>query len=99
MKFKPPTPEEVTEYAKSINFALDGVQFIAYYETRSWIPSGARKQMSSWKAAVKTWKCRAKKPVSIKKTVLCLCGCGKEAHFTYMDKHYYSSEHRNRMKG
>lgn len=34
-----------------------------------------------------------------KKSRLCACGCGKETNFTYGNKHYFSSDHRNRMEG
>ncbi len=36
--------------------------------------------------------------VSQKQPRLCQCGCGKEAHFTYLNEHWHSAEHRNRMK-
>lgn len=52
--FKPPTPEEVTEYAKSIKFALDGQKFCDWYEARNWMLG--KTKMKSWKAAVRTWK-------------------------------------------
>jgi hypothetical protein len=73
----PPTPKEVTEYALSIGFKLDGEAFCDYYETRGWIPSGAKKQMSSWQAAVRTWKrnTAAKQTPSVSKDKFCFrCG-------------------------
>lgn len=54
-KFKKPTPEEASNYAKSIGFQnLDGEKFCAYYETRGWVVG--KTPMKSWKAAIKTWK-------------------------------------------
>ena len=38
------------------------------------------------------------KKVTENKPKLCACGCGKEAHFTYLNEHWHSAEHRNRMK-
>ena len=54
--FKPPTPQEVTDYAKGIGFVLDGEAFCDHYEVRGWKPKGYRVQMSDWRAAVRTWK-------------------------------------------
>lgn len=54
--FRPPTPEEVTAYAKSINFELDGATFCDYYEARNWCIG--KTKMKSWPAAVRTWKSR-----------------------------------------
>lgn len=53
--FQPPEPEEVSSYAKSIGFALDGGYFLDYWETRGWMVRPGIK-MSSWKAAVRNWK-------------------------------------------
>lgn len=50
----PPTPEEVTEYAKGRDFELDGHRFCDYYEARGWKLSNGRK-MVNWQAAVRTW--------------------------------------------
>jgi hypothetical protein len=58
-KFISPTPEEVSEYAKSISFALDGKYFNDYYEARGWkLKNG---MMKDWKAAVRTWKANEEK--------------------------------------
>lgn len=54
--FVPPKPQEVTEYAKSINFALDGSTFCDFYEARNWCIGKVK--MKSWKACVRTWKSR-----------------------------------------
>ena len=54
-RFVPPTPKEVTEYAKSISFNLDGNHFVDYYATRGW-ELGKGRKMKDWKACVRTWK-------------------------------------------
>ena len=54
-RFKPPTPEEVREYATTINFNIDAEYFVDYYEGRGWFLKVGQK-MKSWKAVVRTWK-------------------------------------------
>ena len=55
-KFIPPTIEQATKYARSIGYwTFDYNVWYAYYETRNWCPSGSNKQMSSWKAAIRTF--------------------------------------------
>jgi hypothetical protein len=58
-RFVPPTPQAVTEYAKSIGFDLDGDHFCNYYEVRGWMIG--KSKIRSWKACVRTWKTRAVK--------------------------------------
>ncbi|MFA5321984.1 MAG: hypothetical protein WC373_04865 [Smithella sp.] len=53
-KFSKPLPSEVSEYAKSIGFNLDGQKFCDYYEAKGWVIG--KSPMKSWKAAVRTWK-------------------------------------------
>jgi hypothetical protein len=58
-KSRPPiprlTPEEVSAYAASIGFRLDGEYFIDYWESRGWkIKPGVL--MVSWQATVRNWK-------------------------------------------
>jgi hypothetical protein len=56
-----PSVDEVTEYMRQQGFQnpdLTAARFMDYYEVRGWIPNGARVQMKSWKAAVRTWKSR-----------------------------------------
>jgi hypothetical protein len=55
MIFVIPEPDEVTSYAKSIGFVLDGNLFCDHYEARGWKYNGGVK-MVNWKAAVRTWK-------------------------------------------
>jgi len=54
-RFQKPTSEEVSEYAKSIDFILDGQVFLDFYEARGWKYKGGV-AMKDWKAAVRTWK-------------------------------------------
>ncbi len=54
--FQQPTPQQVTEYALSIGFTLDGELFVAHYTANGW--KAGRNQMKDWKAAVVTWKKR-----------------------------------------
>jgi len=53
-KFVKPTPKEVNDYAKEINFNLDGDYFCDWNEARGWLVS--KNPMKDWKAAVRTWK-------------------------------------------
>jgi len=53
-KFSVPKPEEVTAYAKTIGFVLNGGAFCDHYESNGW--KVGRVPMTSWKAAVRTWK-------------------------------------------
>lgn len=55
-RFVAPTPEQVTEYARSIDFELDGANFVDYYSARGWMIG--KNPMKDWKAAVRTWKSR-----------------------------------------
>lgn len=57
-KFTKPSPEEVTDYAKTINFKLDGNEFCDFYASKGWIIG--KSPMKDWQAAVRTWKKHAK---------------------------------------
>jgi hypothetical protein len=56
--FKKPTDLEITDYAKSIDYDLDGKEFIDWYESNGW--KVGKNTMKDWKAAVRTWKRRNK---------------------------------------
>lgn len=58
--FVKPTPLEVSEYAKSIGFPLDGQYFIDYQDARAWKLKGGQ-PIKDWKAVVRTWKRNDKK--------------------------------------
>jgi hypothetical protein len=53
-KFVKPTAKEVNDYAKEIDFKLDGDYFCDWNEARGWLVS--KNPMKDWKAAVRTWK-------------------------------------------
>jgi len=56
-KAKPSSAQQVTEYAQSISFNIDGQAFMDFYEARGWkLNKGL--PMKDWKAAVRTWKRR-----------------------------------------
>lgn len=53
-KFKPPTIEEVQEYARDKGYsAVDAERFWDFYESKGWMV-GSNK-MKDWKAAVRNW--------------------------------------------
>lgn len=52
--FIKPTSEEVTEYAKSINYNLNGQTFVDFYDSKGWMIG--KNKMKDWKAAIRTWK-------------------------------------------
>lgn len=53
-RFVKPKPEEVTVYAESIDFPLDGNNFVDHYESKGWLVG--KSPMKDWKACVRTWK-------------------------------------------
>ncbi len=55
-RFQKPTAAEVTEYAASIDFHLDGEVFVDFYEQKGWMVG--KSPMKNWQAAVRTWKRR-----------------------------------------
>ena len=60
-KSRPASPQEVTDYAKSIDFELDGSYFVDYQEARGWKLKGGQ-VIKDWKACVRTWKRSNVKP-------------------------------------
>ena len=50
-----PTSTEVTEYAQSIDYVLDGDAFVDYYQSQGWKKANGRPLMD-WQCAVRTWK-------------------------------------------
>ena len=53
-RFVRPTPEEVTEYGRSIGYDVDGAKFCDFYTSKGW--KVGQTPMKDWKAAVRTWK-------------------------------------------
>ena len=52
--FQKPTPFEVEDYARTIDFRLDGRAFVDFYESKGWMIG--KSPMKNWQAAVRTWK-------------------------------------------
>lgn len=69
-KARPKNAQEVTEYAKSIGYNLNGQKFIDHYEACGWVYGLSRKPVKDWRACVRTWKNRETKdePPRIKGT-------------------------------
>jgi hypothetical protein len=63
-RFQKPKPQQVSEYAESIGFALDGEAFCDFYESKGWKIGTA--PMKCWQAAVRTWKRRQKADGTLK---------------------------------
>lgn len=53
-KARPKDANQVTEYARSIGFILDGQKFIDHYEANGWMRG--KNKIKDWKACVRTWK-------------------------------------------
>lgn len=51
--FRPPTTEEVREYCRSRNNAVDPEEFVDFYTSKGWLVGKVK--MKDWKAAVRTW--------------------------------------------
>ncbi|HIJ71892.1 MAG TPA: hypothetical protein HPP87_11090, partial [Planctomycetes bacterium] len=58
-KFQRPSADEVSKYAESIGFELDGSRFVDFYEAKGWMVG--KNRMRNWRAAVRTWKARSAK--------------------------------------
>lgn len=67
---RPTSAKEVSEYAKSINFNLDGQKFMDHYESVGWVYGKSRHPIKDWRAAVRIWKNREvkKEPLRIQGT-------------------------------
>jgi len=53
-KFREPTAQEVEEYARSIDYTLNGEKFVSHYDANGWIRG--KTKMRDWRAAVRYWK-------------------------------------------
>lgn len=60
--FVKPTYEEVKAYCEERNNGIDPQHFIDYQDSRGWVLSNGKK-MVDWKATIRTWEQRNKKPV------------------------------------
>jgi hypothetical protein len=54
LNFQKPEGAQVTKYASSIGYRLDGQEFCDFYESKGWMIG--KNHMKDWKAAVRTWK-------------------------------------------
>ena len=59
--FVPPTLEEVTAYCKEWGKGVDPNKWYDFYQSKGWMIG--KNKMKDWKAAVRTWEQRNKKPV------------------------------------
>ena len=57
-KARPKDAFEVEAYAKSIEYNINGQDFIDHYETNGWVRGKAQTPVKDWKACVRTWKNR-----------------------------------------
>ena len=64
-RFQPPTPAEVTAYALTLGYALDGHRFCDHYTAKGWVVG--KSPMKNWQAAVRTWRQRDVAPVTTNK--------------------------------
>lgn len=90
--FKIPTPEEVSEYAKSLGYNIDGKGFVDFYnnssETRldgKW-QDGRGKVITDWKAKLRRVWCKGERKIKVVE------GCPKgmeNLSIKFMDKDYY----------
>ncbi len=61
VKFKPPTPEEVSAYCSERKNSIDAEAFCDYYVAQGWKLANGR-PMQDWQASVRTWERRDRKP-------------------------------------
>ena len=59
-RMEKPTLEEIKNYCKEKNYAINTEAFFNYYESNGW-KIGGRAAMKNWKAAVQSWAAREKK--------------------------------------
>lgn len=60
--FVKPSLEEIREYIREKNYNVDADRFMNYYESNGW--KVGRNPMKDWKAAVRNWASKEKKPES-----------------------------------
>ncbi len=53
-RFVKPLPQEVEDYAATIDYTIDGEAFCDHYQSKGWCVG--KSPMRDWKAAVRTWK-------------------------------------------
>ena len=62
-RFTPPTLQEVTNYCRERGNSVDPSRFIDFYASKGW--KVGNQPMKDWKACVRTWEQRDKKPVKV----------------------------------
>ena len=62
-RFTPPTLEEVTEYCRERGNNVNPQTFIDFYSSKGW--RVGNQPMKDWKACVRTWEQRDKKPIKL----------------------------------
>jgi hypothetical protein len=62
-RFRSPSAQDVTDYAASIGFVLDGQRFVDFYTAKGWRVGNSL--MKDWRAAVRTWKGRESQPTPL----------------------------------
>ena len=58
--FQKPSLEDIKAYCKEGGYSIDAQRFLDYYESNGWMVG--RNKMKDWKAAVRSWASRDKKP-------------------------------------
>jgi len=88
--------QEVSEYAKSIDFDLDSQHWIDFYTSKGWMIG--KNKMKDWKACVRTWKSKDGKSTS-KPEKLKLCfHCKKLATIQIKTNVYICEDCRQLLK-
>ena len=59
-RFVPPTVDEIKEYCLERNNNVDAEKFYDFYQAKGWMVG--KNKMKDWKAAIRTWENRDKKP-------------------------------------
>ena len=59
-RFTPPTLEEIKQYCTDSGRSIDAERFIDFYESKGWYVG--KNKMKDWKAAVRNWSRKDKKP-------------------------------------
>ena len=52
-RFVPPTPDDVKQYCRERNNAVDPERFVDFYASKGWMVG--KTKMKDWKASVRTW--------------------------------------------
>tara|TARA_R100000734_G_scaffold861_1_gene982 strand:- start:302 stop:946 length:645 start_codon:yes stop_codon:yes gene_type:complete len=64
-RFKKPTVNDIKDYCLERNNNIDGETFYDFYESKDW--KVGKNKMKDWKACVRTWEKRNKKPEGMSK--------------------------------